>query len=363
MHFDTRLFIFIIINIINVRPNFGQYSDDQSYLSSIEFNRGGSLTNLIFSSPHGGFLGANLTLKKLGKSLNNETLTTILWQLPVAGCYNDSLKQCVYTLKDCLQSNNKILSYHPDARCVIDRSSTLSMYLLTKAIAQSFVSHYHPYTILNKLTRQYVDPAEDLPRGTFLLESAIRAYIDYHRLIAIAKEAIRSPSRGLFIEFVFHRNSQTIQLGYGFDPLYPSTMGKPSESTMHELISRSGPSVIIGNNSLGYFLRLNGFEYVIPMEQSQQQRQIRYRLSTYSTRMHADQRFNAILFSYPIERLRKHSIDQEAKRIAKAIEQFIQTNNIKILSSFASSLLSVNRIMWLCVLFLSQSFTMLYISH
>ncbi|CAF0808304.1 unnamed protein product [Rotaria sordida] len=362
MHFDTRLFIFIII-IINIRSNFGQYSDDQSYLSSIEFNRGGSSTNLIFSSPHGGFLGANLTLKKLGKSLNNETLTTILWQLPVAGCYNDTLKQCVYTLKDCLQSHNQILTYHPDARCVIDRSSTLSMYLLTKAIAQSFVSHYHPYTILNKLTRQYVDPAEDLLRGTFLLESAIRAYMDYHRLIAMAKEAIRLPSRGLFIEFVFHRNSQTVQLGYGFDPLQSSTMSKPSESTMYELISRSGPSVITGNNSLSYFLRLNGFDYIIPMEQLQQQRQIRYRLSTYSTRIHADQRFNAILFSYPIERLRKHSIEQEAKRIAKAIEQFIQTNNIRILSSFASSLSVVNRITWLFLLFLSQFPNMLYIYH
>ncbi|CAF4116979.1 unnamed protein product, partial [Rotaria magnacalcarata] len=288
--------------MIELRSYFGQYADDQSYLSSIEFHRGGNATNLIFSSPHGGFLGANLTLKK---SSNNETLSTILTQLPVAGCYNDTVKQCVYTLKDCLKSSNKTISYHADARCVIDRSSTLSMYLLTRSIAKAFASHHHPFTILNKLTRQYVDPAENLLLGTFLLESAIRVYFDYHRLIAMAKEAIRSPSRGLFIEFIFHRHSQTVQLGYGFDPFSSSSLSKPLESTMRELISRSGPSVIIGNNSLTYFLMLNGFDYVIPMEQSQQQRQIRYRLSTYSTRMHADQRFNAILFSYPIERLRK----------------------------------------------------------
>ncbi|CAF1945965.1 unnamed protein product [Rotaria magnacalcarata] len=343
--------------MIELRSYFGQYADDQSYLSSIEFHRGGNATNLIFSSPHGGFLGANLTLKK---SLNNETLSTILTQLPVAGCYNDTVKQCVYTLKDCLKSSNKTISYHADARCVIDRSSTLSMYLLTRSIAKAFASHHHPFTILNKLTRQYVDPAENLLLGTFLLESAIRVYFDYHRLIAMAKEAIRSPSRGLFIEFIFHRHSQTVQLGYGFDPFSSSSLSKPLESTMRELISRSGPSVIIGNNSLTYFLMLNGFDYVIPMEQSQQQRQIRYRLSTYSTRMHADQRFNAILFSYPIERLRKHSIEKEAKRIAKAIEQFIQTNNIKILSSCASPSLSANRIMWLFLLFLSQSCTILY---
>ncbi|CAF1686673.1 unnamed protein product [Rotaria magnacalcarata] len=355
MHFDTRLVLFVCM--IELRSYFGQYADDQSYLSSIEFHRGGNATNLIFSSPHGGFLGANLTLKK---SSNNETLSTILTQLPVAGCYNDTVKQCVYTLKDCLKSSNKTISYHADARCVIDRSSTLSMYLLTRSIAKAFASHHHPFTILNKLTRQYVDPAENLLLGTFLLESAIRVYFDYHRLIAMAKEAIRSPSRGLFIEFIFHRHSQTVQLGYGFDPFSSSSLSKPLESTMRELISRSGPSVIIGNNSLTYFLMLNGFDYVIPMEQSQQQRQIRYRLSTYSTRMHADQRFNAILFSYPIERLRKHSIEKEAKRIAKAIEQFIQTNNIKILSSCASPSLSANRIMWLFLLFLSQSCTILY---
>jgi hypothetical protein len=113
---------------------------------------------------------------------------------------------------------------------------------------------------------------------------------------------------------------------------------------MNELISRSGPSVILGNNSFGYFLQYHGFQSVIPLEQtSSQQRQIEYRLSTYSTRMHADQRFNAILFSYPIERLRKYSIKQEALRIAKAIERFVQTNNIKPISSSAST---INRIFY-----------------
>jgi len=329
MHFDTKLFVIFFL-IINLTSYFGQYPDDQSYLSLIEFNRGGNSTNLIFSSPHGGFLGANLTL-------NNQALG----QLPVAGCYNDTLERCTYTVKDCLKSNNGKLSYILDARCITDRSSTVSMYLLTKSIAESFTSHYRPYTILNKLTRQYVDPAEDLLPGTFLLESATRAYIDYHRLIAMAKEAIRPPLRGLFIEFIFHKNSQTIQLGYGYDPLSSLVVSKPTQSTINELISRSGPSVILGNNSFAYFLRLNGFKYIIPFEQiQQQQRQIGYRLSTYSTRMHADQRFNAILFSYPIERLRIYSIKQESMRIAKAIEQFVQTNNIKSLSS--SSILSIN---------------------
>ncbi len=342
MHFDTRLLIFFIVIINNLSLYSGQYSDDQSYLSLIEFNRGGSSTNLIFSSPHGGFLGANVTLKQ-----NNRIISSSLWQLPIAGCYNDTLERCVYTLKDCLKSHNEKLSYRADARCVTDRSSTLSMYSLTKTIAQSFAAHYRPYTILNKLTRQYVDPAEDLLLGTFLLESATRAYIDYHRLIAMAKEAIRPPSRGLFIEFVFHKNSQTVQLGYGYDPLRSSMVNKPTESTMEELISRSGPSVILGNNSFGYFLLRNGFESVLPLEQtSSQQRQISYRLSTYSTRMHADQRFNAILFSYPIERLRTYSIKQEALSIAKAIEQFIQINNIKPISSSTSLISSINRIFY-----------------
>ena len=342
MHFDTRLFVFCIL-IINLTTCFSQYFDDQSYLSLIEFNRGGSSTNLILSSPHGGFLGANLTSKQLEKLSNDETSFR---QLPIAGCYNDTLGRCVYTISDCLKSDGKTVSYRADARCVTDRSSTLSMYLLTKTISESFASHYRPYTILNKLTRQYVDPAEDLPLGTFLLESATRAYIDYHRLIAIAKEAIRTPSRGLFIEFVFHKNSQTVQLGYGYDPLRSLLVSKPTQSTMNELISRSGPSVITGNNSFGYFLRLNGFVHVVPLEQGKQQQQQRYRLSTYSTRMHADHRFNAILFSYPIERLRTHSIKQEAMHIAKAIEQFIQINNIKpFTSSSPSTLLPVGLIL------------------
>ena len=339
MHFDIRLLIFFIVIIQILSLSLGQYSDDQSYLSSIEFNRGGVSTNLILSSPHGGFLGANIT-----SDHTNQTIPSSLLQLPIAGCYNNTLERCVYNLKDCFKSHNETLSYRADARCLTDRSSTLSMYLLTKAIEQSFAVHYRPYTILNKLTRQYVDPAEDLPLGTFLLETATRAYIDYHRLIAMAKEAIRPTSRGLFIEFVFHKNSQTVQLGYGYDPLRSLMASKPTYSTMSELISRSGPSVILGNNSFGYFLRENGFQSVIPLEPtSSQQRQIEYRLSTYSTRMHADQRFNAILFSYPIERLRKHSIKQEALRIAKAIERFVQTNNIKPISSSASS---INRIFY-----------------
>ena len=354
------VFIIIIIIIINLKPNFGQYFDDQSYLSLIEFNRGGSSTNLILSSPHGGFLGPNITPKTKEKS----SFSKLLWQLPVAGCYNNSLKRCIYTLTDCLKYNNRKISYRTDARCVIDRSSTLSMYLLTKAIAQAFVPHYRPYTILNKLTRQYVDPAADLLLGTFLLESAIRLYMDYHRLIAIAKEAISSSSRGLLIELVYHQNSQTVQLGYGFDPLHSFTMKKPTQSTMNELISRSGPSVIIGNNSFGFFLHLNGFEDVIPMQHSHHhQRRIKYRLSTYSTRMHADQRFNAILLSYPIERLRIHSIEREAKRIANAIEQFTQTNKIELLSSSPVSLSFIHRIICLFLIFLSQFSNILYIYH
>jgi hypothetical protein len=360
MHCDTRLIIiyFIIINSLTVCSS--QSSDDQSYLSLIEFNRGGTSTNVILSSPHGGFLGGNLTLIKGGKSSINETLTTPLLQLPIGGCYNNTLDRCVYTLRDCIRPDNndgETFSFHPDARCIIDRSSTSAMYSLTKAIAESFSSHYRPFTILNKLTRQYVDPAEDLLAGTFLLESAIRTYMDYHRFIAMAKEAIRPPLRGLFIEFVFHKHSQTVQLGYGFDSSRSSVVSKPSQSTIVELLSRSGSSVIKGNNSLGYFLYHNGFEHVIPLEQHQQ---IEYRVSTHSTRKHADQRFNAILFSYPIERLRTHSVKLEALRIAKAIEQFIQTNNIKPFSS--SSLPSINLIMML-LLFLSQSLSTMYIYH
>jgi hypothetical protein len=360
MHFDTSLSFVYFVFITDFLLCFCQYSDDQSYLSLIEFNRGGPSTNVILSSPHGGFLGANITSKNGGKSSVNEIPTTTLLQLPIGGCYNNTLDRCVYTLRDCLRSdndNNDKISFHPDARCIIDRSSTSAMHSLTNAIAESFSSHYRPFTILNKLTRQYVDPAEDLLAGTFLVESAIRAYIDYHRLIAMAKEAIRPPSRGLFIEFVFHKNSQTVQLGYGFEPSRSSFVSKPSQSTINELISRSGPSIIRGNNSFGYFLHRNGFQHVIPLDQ---QRQIDYRFSTHSTRTHADQRFNAILFSYPIERLRTHTVKLEAVRIAKAIEQFIQTNNIKPISS--SSLLCTNSIMiWL--LFLSQSFSTIYTYH
>jgi hypothetical protein len=361
MHFDTRLFIIYLLFIItNFIPCFCQYSDDQSYLSLVEFNRGGPSTNLILSSPHGGFLGANLTSKKEGKLSSNEISTTPLLQLPIGGCYNNTLDRCVYTLRDCLRSDDNDsdkISFHPDARCIIDRSSTSAMYSLTKAIAESFASHYRPFTILNKLTRQYVDPAEDLLAGTFLLESSTRVYMDYHRFIAMAKEAIRPPSRGLFIEFVFHKNSQTVQLGYGFEPSRSSIVSKPLTSTIAELISRSGPSIIKGNNSFSYFLHRNGFQYVIP---SEQQRQIEYRLSTHSTRTHADQRFNAILFSYPIERLRTHTLKLEAIRIAKAIEQFIQTNQIKAISS--SSLSSINPII-IFLLFLSQFFSMMHNYH
>ncbi|CAF0878488.1 unnamed protein product [Rotaria sp. Silwood1] len=338
MHFDTRLFIVHFIFITNFIC-FSQYTDEQSYLSLVEFNRGGPSTNVILSSPHGGFLGAGFTSKKAGKTLANEVSLEPPVQLPIGGCYNNTLDRCVYTLRDCLRSdgdNGDKMTFHPDARCILDRSSTSAMHSLTKAIAEAFPSAYRPYTVLNKLTRQYVDPAEDILTGTFLLESSTRVYIDYHRLIAISKEAIRPPSRGLFIEFVFHKNSQTVQLGYGFEPSSSSMVSKPSQSTITELVSRSGPSAIKGNNSFGYFLHHNGFQYVIPMEH---QRQTKYRLSTHSTRMHADQRFNAILFSYPIERLRTHTLKLEAVRIAKAIEQFIHANNIKPIS--ASSILFI----------------------
>ncbi|CAF0761580.1 unnamed protein product [Adineta steineri] len=357
MHFDTRLLIvYIFLFTINFLLCCGQYSDEQSYLSLIEFQRGGPFTNVILSSPHGGFLGANLSSNKKGKSSVNEILTTPLSQLPSGGCYNNTLDRCVYTLRDCLRSdsnNGDKISFRPDARCIIDRSSTSAMYTLTKAISEAFSSDYRPFTILNKLTRQYVDPTEDLLTGTFLLESATRVYMDYHRLIAMSKEAIRSSSRGLFIEFIFHKDSQTIQLGYGFELSRSIIATKPSQSTINELISRSGPSIIKGNNSLGYFLHLNGFQSVLPLEH---QRQIQYRVSTHSTRTHADQRFNAILFSYPIERLRTHTLKLEAIRIAKAIEQFIKTNNIKSRSP-PRCLSSVNSIrILLLLLFLSQFF-------
>ena len=354
MHFDTRLLIDYFMFISSLICYFCQSSDDQSYLALIEFNRGGSLTNVILSSPHGGFLGSDNISKQERKSTSSEISIASLIPLPIGGCYNNTLDRCIYTLRDCLRTENdngNKISFHPDARCMNDRSSTSAMYSLTRAIADAFAPAYRPFTILNKLTRQYVDPAEDLLAGTFLLESSTRVYIDYHRLIAISKEAIRPPSRGLFIEFVFHKNSQTVQLGYGFEPIRSSTTIDLSRSTITELITRTGLNVIEGNHSFGYFLHLNGFEHVIPLKR---QRLVKYRLSTYSTRTHADQRFNAILFSYPIERLRTHTINREAKRIAKAIEQFVRINDIRQIS--ASFYLSTNPIMTLLslLLFLSR---------
>lgn len=343
MHFDTRLLIQYYILIYKLILCLCQYSDEQSYLSLIEFHRGGPSTNLIFSSPHGGFLGANLTSKKASKSSSNDLPLAPLIQLPIGGCYNNTLDRCVYTLRDCLRSDGDHdqdkVSFHPDARCIIDRSSTSAMYSLTKAIAETFSAQYRPFTVLNKLTRQYVDPAEDLLAGTFLQESATRVYMDYHRLIAMAKEAIRPPMHGLFIEFVFHKNSQTVQLGYGIDPTRSIGTMKSIQSTVVDLISRLGPNIIKGNQSFGHFLHQNGFSHVIPFEQT---RHIEHRLSSHSTRTHAGNRFNAILFSYPIERLRTHTIKMEAIRIAKAIEQFIQINNIRSHSSSSSSFTSMN---------------------
>ena len=364
MHFDTRLWLRSII-VLHCTYCSGQYSDDQSYLSFIEFNRGGASTNLIFTSPHGGFLGANFTSKQDKQSSNNQPLSGTLGQLPIAGCYNNTLQRCVYTVKDCLrpdENDSTKLSYHADARCVTERTSTPAMYLLTKAIADSFADTVRPHTILNKLTRQYVDPAEDLLLGTFLLESAIRSYSDYHRLIAMAKESVRTASRGLLVEFVFHKNSQTVLLGYGLEPTRP---GKPIQSTMPELSSRSGSNAITGNSSLGHFLHSNGFEHVLPRDK-QMPRQHGYRSSTYSTRMHADQRLNAVLFSYPIERLRTHLIKSEARRIAKAIEQFVRANSIGPLASplsSSSSLFHVSTILLLILLFFSQSAAVCFVHH
>ncbi|CAF1321138.1 unnamed protein product [Adineta ricciae] len=354
MHFDTRLLIRYLLLTINLISCFCQHSDESSYYSLIEFHRGGPLTTVILSSPHGGFLGANLSSIQKGKSSINDISIAPLVQLPIGGCYNNTLDRCVYTLRDCLRSdgnNGDQMSFHPDARCIIDRSSTSAMYSLTKAIAEVFPLERRPYTILNKLTRQYVDPAEDLLAGTFLLESATRVYMDYHRLIAISKEAIRSSSASLFIEFVFHKNSQTVQLGYGFDISRSSAITKPSQSTINELISRSGSNVIKGNHSLAYFLQRNGFQFVVPLEQ---QRQSVHRTSTHSTRTHADQRCNTIVFSYPIERLRTHTLKLEANRIAKAIEQFLQTNRFKSNLSMCLSLTNPLNILFL--LFFSQTF-------
>lgn len=347
MHCDTRL---LILSFWFVWCS-SQYTDEQSYLSLVEFHRGGQSTNLILASPHGGFLGANLTS-------TNVSLSTALLPLPIGGCYNNTLDRCVYTLRDCLRSDSdegETLSFHADARCMLDRSSTSAMHSLTKAIAEAFALPYRPYTILNKLTRQYVDPAEDLLMGTFLLEGATRTYVDYHRLIAMAKEAIRPATRGLFIEFVFHKNSQTVQLGYGIENSRSSPLAKPSQSTIDDLLSRSGSSVIRGNHSLGHFLRRNGFESVLPLDNqspSEGQRSIKYRLSTHSTRAHADRRLNAILFSYPIERLRTHTLKREATRIAQAIEQFLQTNRLQTFSSASAVSVTSVLIVFFC---LSQS--------
>ena len=341
MHFDTRLFHVVLILAHHfLAPCSSQYSDDQSYLSLVEFHRGGPSTNLIFASPHGGFLGANLTLKKPGKPSTDAASSSPLLQLPIGGCYNNTLDRCVYTIRDCLRSDSSDggrVTFHADARCITDRSSTASMNSLTQAIADACASQSRPFLVLNKLTRQYIDPAEDLLVGTFLLESATRVYIDYHRFIAMAKEAIRSRSRGLFIEFVFHRNSQVVQLGYGLDYNRSSIVKKPSQSTINDLILRSGSNVIRGNTSLGYFLHRQGFPKVVPLEQHHA---ALVRSSTHSTRSHADQGFNAILFSYPIERLRTHSIKHEATRIAKAIEQFVQINHMRTTSSASSLSLS-----------------------
>ena len=342
MHFDTRLFHVVLFITHHWLPSCScQYSDDQSYLSLIEFHRGGPSTNLIFASPHGGFLGANLPSKKPGKPSIDTASSSPLLQLPIGGCYNNTLDRCVYTIRDCLRSdssNGGKVTFHADARCITDRSSTASMNALTQAIADAFASPSRPFIVLNKLTRQYIDPAEDLLVGTFLLESATRVYIDYHRLIAMAKEAIRSRSRGLFIEFVFHRNSQVVQLGYGLDYNNRSSIvKKPLQSTINDLILRSGSNVIRGNTSLGFFLHRHGFPKVVPLEQHHA---ALVRSSTHSTRSHADQGFNAILFSYPIERLRTHSIKHEAARIAKAIEQFVLINQMRTTSSASSFSLS-----------------------
>ena len=335
MHYDARLIINLFLHLVIVtKISICRYSDDESYLSLIEFHRGNSSSSLIIASPHGGFLGPNLTI------VNGEHLKIPLQRLPVTGCYDDELEKCVYNYKDCLKADGEKVTFHGDARCVIiERSSSPTMFVLTKAIFDAFPSNNRPFLISNKLTRQYVDPTEDLALGTFLLENSMRSYMDYHRLIAISKEAMRSSLRNLFIEFVFHRKSLAVHLGYGFDPARPPPVGPPTKSTVQELISRSGPNIIFGNRSFSYFLHLNGFNQVIPFES---QRQHSSRLSTFSTRMHGDQHVNAILFSYPIERLRNNSVRDEAFRIVKAIDQFMYTNNIKTRPS--SSMSFVHRI-------------------
>jgi hypothetical protein len=350
MHFDTRLLIYSL-TIVDIVVFSIEHADDQSYLSLIEYHRGSSFTSLIVTSPHGGFLGSNLTLTETRFVTNRKPLSISLPMLPVAGCYSNELGRCIYTVSHCQRAHNGELSFHGDARCMLkSRISTSAMYWLTKAITDAFIPSQRPFVILNKLTRQYVDPAEDLLPGTFLLESAVRVHTDYHRLIAMAKESIRTYSLGLLIEFVFHQGSLTVQLGYEFDSGRLPTVSRSVQSTINELLLRCGSSVIIGNNSLAYYLRLNGFDDVVPWyEEHNASRQ-----STYSTRIHADRQFNAILFSYPIERLRTHSLRQEAIRIAKAIEAFMYTNKIQRHSSSFASLSSANSIC-VCMLLLFAS--------
>ena len=359
MHCDTRLLFFLSYLTFLIAHD----TDEQSYHSFIEFHRGGDLTKLILASPHGGFLGSNQLTGKYGQSTMMNTASSLLLPLPIGGCYNITLDRCVYNLQECLRANiedTEKPSFQPDARCMLDRSSTSAMYSLTKSIAETFSIRYRPYTILNRLTRHYVDPAEDLTLGTFLFESATRVYMDYHRLIAMSKEAIRSESSGLFIEFTFHQDSETIQLGYGFDVSRTSLFWKQNHTTIWDLLSRSGSNIVRDNRSLSYFLHKNGFEHVIPLDHQYRHRHhqqsqlpsypVHYRTSTHSTRAHADTHFNAILFSYPIERLRTHSIKLEASRITKAIEQFMVTNRIQLRSSSLS--LSFNSVLFIYSFFI-----------
>ncbi|CAF0767610.1 unnamed protein product [Didymodactylos carnosus] len=357
MHFDISLIIFLLFEI---RPCI-MYNifrlmfiikfiscdyDEKSFMSLIDYNRG-NYSNLILSCPHGGFLGTNITT---------------LQKLPNAGCFNNTLGRCVYTERDCLRLDiNDTLIYHLDARCVTERISTSQMFYLTLAIADKYknLTKHYPYTILNKATRQYLDPAEDLLMGTFLLESATRLYMDYHRLIAMSKENIKSQYRyGLMIEFVFHKYSQTIYLGYGYDynELKLRNFNLSKSTIMELLVRKVDPiSVIIGNQSLGHFLQLAGFQHVIPSlsKQYSDDSNVKYRPSTYSTEIHSCKtlggRINSILFSYPIERLRSHNLNTEASWIAQAIYNFINANDMKLLSSNAYFIQSMNYFLCFCI--------------
>ncbi|CAF0850905.1 unnamed protein product [Didymodactylos carnosus] len=364
MHFDTSLIILlsfkirtcIMYNIFRL-IFFIQFIscdyDEVSFMSLIDYNRG-DYSNLILSSPHGGFLGANITM---------------LQKLPNAGCYNNSLQRCVYTERDCLRLDiNGSFIFQSDARCVNERTSTSQMFYLTLAIANEYktLTNHRPYTILNRLTRQYLDPAEDLLMGTFLLENATRLYMDYHRLIAMSKESIKSRySRGLMIEFIFHKYSQTIHLGYGYSHHEWKTHNyNLSKSTIMELLVRKvdPTSVIVGNHSLSHFLQLVGFQHVIPSlrKQNSDEHIIKYRPSTYSTEIHSCKtlggRINSILFSYPIERLRSHSLNMEASRIAQAVHNFINANDMKLLSSNAYSIESMQYFLWSFIYLLPYCF-------